>query len=204
MKKKLIAMLLTAAIAVSALAGCGSGSTSSEENGSAGTEAGAENAPEAGEKESSEESSEESVSSTDAVLKDGNITELLMVWPGSNASPASLQEVEDAMNEIIAPVVDARVKLQIIEWGSYDDQTNLMLSSGEKLDIFFTTSNIREKGQRGQLYDISGDVQTYAPDAYKVLERYIDACYFDGALYGLPSFRDMAAQAGLEIGRAHV
>ena len=30
---------------------------------------------------------------TDAVLKDGDTTEILMVWPGSNASPASMQEV---------------------------------------------------------------------------------------------------------------
>ena len=134
---------------------------------------------------------------TDAVLKDGDTTEILMVWPGSNASPASMQEVEDAMNELIAPVADAKIKLQIIEWGAYDDQVNLMLSSGEKLDIFLGTSNIRERGQRGQLYDISEDVQTYAPDAYAAMERYINACYFDGALYGLPIYRDMAAQAGL-------
>lgn len=134
---------------------------------------------------------------TDAVLKDGDTTEILMVWPGSNASPASMQEVEDAMNELIAPVADAKIKLQIIEWGAYDDQINLMLSSGEKLDIFLGTSNIRERGQRGQLYDIAEDVQTYAPDAYAAMERYINACYFDGALYGLPIYRDMAAQAGL-------
>ena len=69
---------------------------------------------------------------------------------GSNASPASMQEVEDAMNELIAPVADAKIKLQIIEWGAYDDQINLMLSSGEKLDIFLGTSNIRERGQRGK------------------------------------------------------
>ena len=53
--------------------------------------------------------------------------ELLMVWPGSNASPADMQAVEDAMNEIIGEKVDAKVKLQIIEWGAYNDQTNLML-----------------------------------------------------------------------------
>lgn len=196
-KKKLIAMLLTASMAISVLAGCGNKPSEEGEDGQQAAESGQEEVQETEQGTGEGEESEGEEASGDAVLKDGEMTELLMVWPGSNASPASMQEVEDAMNEIIAPVVDAKVKLQIIEWGSYDDQTNLMLSSGEKLDIFFTTSNIREKGQRGQLYDISKDIQTYAPDAYKALERYIDACYFDGALYGLPSFRDMAAQAGL-------
>lgn len=44
------------------------------------------------------------------------------------------------MNEIIGEKVDAKVKLQIIEWGAYNDQTNLMLSSGEKLDMVFLMS----------------------------------------------------------------
>ena len=58
------------------------------------------------------------------------------------------------------------------------------------------SDGIREEGQRGQLYDVSDMIKTYAPEAYQAMERYIDACYFDGALYGLPSYRDMAAQAG--------
>ena len=28
------------------------------------------------------------------------------------------------------------------------------------------------------------------------MERYIEACYFDGNLYGLPTYRDLASQAG--------
>ena len=71
-----------------------------------------------------------------------------------------------------------------------------MLSSGEKLDMVFLMSNIREDGQRGQLYPINDLVETYAPDAYSAMERYIEACYFDGDLYGLPTYRDLASQAG--------
>lgn len=184
MKKKLITVLLTASMIVSTLTGCGNSPANS-----------------GGDKPAAETVNDtitaESSSETDSVLKDGEMAEILMIWPGSNASPASLQEVEDAMNEIIAPVADAKVKLQIIEWGAYGDQINLMLSSGEKMDIYLDTDGIREKGQRGQLHDISDEIRIYAPDAYKAMERYIDACYFDGALYGLPSYRDMAAQAGL-------
>ena len=71
-----------------------------------------------------------------------------------------------------------------------------MLSSGEKLDMVFLMSNIREDGQRGQLYPINDLIETYAPDAYSAMERYIEACYFDGNLYGLPTYRDLASQAG--------
>ena len=184
MKRKLITILLAASMAVSALTGCGNSSANSGSD------------KPAAETVTGEEANQEA-NTADAVLKDGEMSEILMVWPGSNASPASLQEVEDAMNEMIAQKADAKVKLQIIEWGAYGDQLNLMLSSGEKLDIFMGIGGIREAGQRGQLYDISEDIKVYAPEAYRTMERYINACYFDGALYGLPNYRDMAAQAGL-------
>ena len=181
MRKKMAAAVLMAAMTASLLAGCGD-SKSSDSTKADSAQTTASNQSEAGDSTSD--------------LKDGKIEELLMVWPGSNASPADMQAVEDAMNEIIGEKVDAKVKLQIIEWGAYNDQTNLMLSSGEKLDMVFLMSNIREDGQRGQLYPINDLVETYAPDAYSAMERYIEACYFDGDLYGLPTYRDLASQAG--------
>ena len=181
MRKKMAAAVLMAAMTASLLAGCGD-SKSSDSTKADSAQTTASNQSEAGDSTSD--------------LKDGKTEELLMVWPGSNASPADMQAVEDAMNEIIGEKVDAKVKLQIIEWGAYNDQTNLMLSSGEKLDMVFLMSNIREDGQRGQLYPINDLIETYAPDAYSAMERYIEACYFDGNLYGLPTYRDLASQAG--------
>lgn len=161
MRKKMAAAVLMAAMTASLLAGCGD-SKSSDSTKADSAQTTASNQSEAGDSTSD--------------LKDGKTEELLMVWPGSNASPADMQAVEDAMNEIIGEKVDAKVKLQIIEWGAYNDQTNLMLSSGEKLDMVFLMSNIREDGQRGQLYPINDLIETYAPDAYSAMERYIEAC----------------------------
>ena len=178
MKKKLITLLLAASMIVSTLSGCGNSSSGGGSD---------KPAAETGNETGNETGTAEAADAADSVLKDGDMAEILMIWPGSNASPASMQEVEDAMNEIIAPVADAKVKLQIIEWGAYGDQINLMLSSGEKMDIFMQSDGIREEGQRGQLYDVSDMIKTYAPEAYQAMERYIDACYFDGALFSLAS-----------------
>ena len=167
MKKKLITLLLAASMIVSTLSGCGNSSSGSGSD---------KPAAETGNETGNETGTAEAADAADSVLKDGDMAEILMIWPGSNASPASMQEVEDAMNEIIAPVADAKVKLQIIEWGAYGDQINLMLSSGEKMDIFMQSDGIREEGQRGQLYDVSDMIKTYAPEAYQAMERYIDAC----------------------------
>lgn len=73
----------------------------------------------------------------DPILKDGEMSELLIVFPGSNSAPADREAIESAINDIIADTIDATVKLQPLEWGVYDDQINLMLSSGEKMDLYF-------------------------------------------------------------------
>lgn len=134
---------------------------------------------------------------SDSVLKDGKMTELTVVFPSSNASPAQLSEVEAAMNTIIQKTVDAKVKLQIIEWGAYQDQINLMLSSGEKMDMFFAISNLKDMANKGQLVPITDLVDKYAKKAKDIMSRYLDACYFNSDLYGFPTYRDLANQGGL-------
>lgn len=176
MKKKLVGVLLTMAMTASLLAGCGGASSSGD---------------------TQEKTKAESGTGADSVLKDGDMTELVLVKSGANASPADMQAVEDAMNEIIGETVDAKIKLQIIEFGAYDDQVNLMLSSGEKMDLVFSTDDIAGKAKRGQLYPITDLVDVYAKEAVEFLGDYLDASYFDGELYGLPAYRDMADQKGL-------
>lgn len=135
-------------------------------------------------------------SEVDPILKDGEMSELLIVFPGSNSAPADREAVESAINDMIADTVDATVKLQPLEWGVYDDQINLMLSSGEKMDLYFSYSGTKDYANRGQVTDITELVDTYASGAKAVMEKFIPACYVDGKLYGMPSFRDMAIQSG--------
>lgn len=177
--KRVVSIMLAAMMLV--LGGCGNNNTgSSGESPSAGQD--------------TDSSVEENGSSA---LKDGNMTELLVVFPGSNAAPASLQKVQDELNSIITETMDATVKLQIQEWGTYTDQTNLMLSSGEKMDIFFSFSGTKDYAAKGQLLPITGLLDTYGVGIKEHMQSYTDACYVSGELYGVPTFHEYAQQAGL-------
>lgn len=136
--------------------------------------------------------------STEAsALKDGKKTELRIVLPGSSSSPASLQEVEDSMSSIISSAVDATISLDILEWGIYADQMNLLLSSGEDIAAIFTFSNSKNYANSGQVRDITEMVGTYAPDIVQAFGKYMDACNVDGKLYGIPTFHEYTKGAGL-------
>jgi len=132
-----------------------------------------------------------------SVLKDGNPVELDLYVPGPNANPASLTEVESTINDLIKDKIDATVKINIIEWGSYADQLNLILSSGEKSDITFTFSSTTTFAKNGQIQAITQLAQEYAPDICSQFGNYLDACKVDGELYGFPTFHEYAYRAGL-------
>ena len=133
----------------------------------------------------------------DSVLKDGSLTEIWVTFPATSSAPASLSEVEDAINAKVSGTMDAVIKLKVLEWGTYTDQTNLMLSSGEKMDLFFSYSGTKDYVNKGQLTPITGLIDVYGKDLQEAMGKYIDACYVGDELYGVPTFRDLATQAGL-------
>jgi putative aldouronate transport system substrate-binding protein len=134
---------------------------------------------------------------TSAVLKDGKDTQIDIVFAGSSSAPADLEEVEAAINSIVQETVDCTVNLNILEWGVYSEQQNLMLSSGEPIDIVLLAGNVPSAINSGQVMDISDLVEEYAPDALEEMGQYIEACYTDGALYGFPTYHEYAQGGGL-------
>ncbi len=139
----------------------------------------------------------EAASGPEAVLKDGKETELRVVFPGGSSSPKDLAAVEEQINSIVSQYMDAKVKLNILEWGVFSDQQNLILSSGEDVALMFTYSSSRTFANNGQVMDITELSNTYAPEAQKSFAKYLDACRIGGKLYGMPTFHEYTKSAGL-------
>lgn len=133
----------------------------------------------------------------DSALRDGEMTSLKVVFPGGTSSPASLDAVEEQMNQIISEYMDAVVDLEILEWGVFGDQQNLMLSSGEDVALMFTYNSSRNFAASNQVQDISELCDTYASDALEIFGKYVDACRINGKLYGLPTFHEYTKDSGL-------
>ena len=90
MKKRILSILLAAAMTVALVTGCGK----MDNNGTPSKESTA-----AESKNSSAEESKTTTEGTDSVLKDGNVVELEMLIP--NADQPNREAVEDAMNAAI-------------------------------------------------------------------------------------------------------
>ncbi|KKC49246.1 MULTISPECIES: ABC transporter substrate-binding protein [unclassified Paenibacillus] len=181
MKKSIYTLSMLALGGMLALAGCGNGNNGGKaDNSASGTaNAGAEGAGAAG------------------GLKPYKIT---LVYPGS--APKDLQMVQDAMSKYLTEKINATIELKPIEWGSWDDKTNLMKLSNEPFDLMFTASwfNYAKDVSKGQFLPLEELMAKNGKDIQGVLgDDFINGAKISGKLYGLPTHKEFAQGFGLVL-----
>lgn len=160
--KKLIALLL-ALIMVLSLVACGS---------SGGSEAPADGAANEGNADST-----------------GEIYEVVMQYPTFGTTPADLQMVEDAINARTEPEIGVHVTFYPVMAFDLNSTTNLMVSSGEKLDLAMSMFEGGVGGyvNKGALIELDDLVAEYGQGIVAAEGVAMAGGYFGGKLYGVPT-----------------
>ena len=174
MKKKLLAVLLTAAMVVATLAGCGNTPGNESSGGEKSTQ------PAEGSQTSSTESTPASSESAD----DGEVIELeFWAWWSSDArKPYILQMVEDFNNS----QSKYHVTYVDIPWGDIFTKNIAQIKAGEPCDIMANDlKQVRFRAAEGQVDPISPYVTDDVLAGF--YDQYIETCTGeDGQLYALP------------------
>lgn len=126
--------------------------------------------------------------------------EIVIAFPG--VEQKDIQLVQDQINRLTKEKINATVKIITISFASWVQQTNLMLASGEKLDMMWTSSffNYNSYVAKGQLKPLDALVEKYGSNVKASLEpSVLNAAKVDGELYGIPSIRDFAADQGFIV-----
>jgi putative aldouronate transport system substrate-binding protein len=129
------------------------------------------------------------------------VEELTLAFPFVGAIPKDMQLIEDAINEISVAKIGAKVKFLPISVSEWQQQTNLMFTSNEKLDLFLifgtTYSNMIAKGQ---LVPLDTLIKEHGEGITAALgEEYLQAAKVKGKVYGVPTVRDLATSYGLTM-----
>lgn len=181
MKKKLLSVLLTAAVVLS-LTACG--------NKTAGTKEESQGISE----EQEEENRETNENKAEAV----NIT---LSFPILTSVPEDLKKVEDKLSDIAMEKYNCSITLQPLGFGDFVSQAPLMLTGGGDVDLlihFDPITNYSSMVSRGQIVDLTDYLEEYAPDVLKTVgEDYLSACRVNGKLYGVPTMHDLATSYGV-------
>ena len=161
--KRIAATILTASLAVSMLAGCGSGNDKKADNGG---------------------SSEEPYQAT-------------LLYIVANDSATGIADVEEAFNKLTMDNLNISVDLVPMSISTYNQQLQLMLSSGEKLDLFPLNANRASSYiDSGYVVDLS-DYLDAAPETVDMLGMDdISCCSEDGFIWGFPIMAERAHPTG--------
>ena len=215
MKKKALAALLSAAMVMTSLIGCGGGaadSASSTENAETKQEAATEENEEATGEEADGELSlaEQAIADRKAKAEETGEYEKVVVsffdWTGA---PAGIDRVNAKLSEYTREKLGVDMELLIIDVAAYTEDLKLMLSSGEQVDLFSTCGpGYMTCVNNGYTADLEEDglLDNYGADLKNLIRTdYLDACRVGGTLYGVPPIKDYAIQtACLLIGTEYL
>ena len=109
-------------------------------------------------------------------------------------------EVEAAINEIIQPLIGAKIDLQFIDWAAYKEKMNMKLTAGEYFDIAYGGFDRVTATKNGALMALDDLLEQYAKELKEELPQYMwDAATTDGKIYCVPNYQCMAYPKGVAV-----
>ncbi|WNR42725.1 ABC transporter substrate-binding protein [Paenibacillus roseipurpureus] len=116
-----------------------------------------------------------------------------------------MQTVEDALNKLIKPKINATVKLKSIDWGVYEEKMKVSMASGEPYDLVWTSAGFNNYFQNvanGAYAPLDELIAKY-PDLKKgIPDMFWNAVKVKGKVYGVPVFQQSTAGYGYTIQKA--
>lgn len=127
--------------------------------------------------------------------------EITIALPIFGAVPADIELVEDEISKLTQEKLNATVSILPISLGSYDQQMNLMTSSGEKLDLMFTFgigSQYATNALNGKLLPIDDMLEQHGQGIVEAVGAdYMESARVAGKIHGVPTLHSYASQPAI-------
>ena len=144
---------------------------------------------------------EEKKDSGDAKVDTQKEVELSFYFP--NTPQKDLQSVEDALNALVKPKINATIKLNLVDWSAYDQKISMMMGAGEAFDICFTsawTNIYTQSAGKGAYKDLTPLLDEYAPKTKEVVpDNFWKAVQVNGKTYAVPNVQQDAVGYGYSV-----
>ena len=192
MRKKVVSVLLTAAMTATMLAGCGNKQTADSQLGESYEETmAAVQSEEAATKETE----------TTAQAKELDYSERVdLVFYLLGDAPAGLDRVEDKINEILLEKANATVDFQFSTWTDWGEKYKLQLTTGG-VDLIYTASwnNFGQLAQSGAFLPLDDLLDQVSPDYKAQIDpAALEGCRVNGKIMTIPCLWKQYTPAGIE------
>ena len=183
MKKKLLSALLTTAMVLGAVTGCGS---TTEESVTENTNSTSTNVTDSA-KDS--EASGESATITDPSLRPDTLDTITVVLFGEE-SPRMQELMENEFQQVFIDEINTKVELMYLPWteNGAGGKVDLMIASGQEFDACIVDPKWAASSySKGYLQDLSSVIDTYLPDWHETMNEVAFEAYRHGdGIYAIP------------------
>lgn len=121
-------------------------------------------------------------------------------------TPKDLQLVQDEINKKLLEKINAKINWQVITAGSWSQKINLMLASGEKLDLLpVQGASFSSSVSKGQIIELDDLLNKYGQGIKAAVgEDYLKAGKVNGKIYAVTPVKALTAGYGLKIKKEYV
>ncbi len=176
--KKTVALMATAALAGSALTGCGS----------------SPDAPASTPGSKTEDSTQDQGTGSGSQETPKEVVELVWYSVG-NGMPDNYDAWKANLDAYLEEKIGVHLDMQVVSWSDWDGRRNTIVSTNEPYDIMFTNLGTYSNDVNiGAFADITELVKTASPELYQFIpEDYWGATAIGGKIYGVPTYKDSSS-----------
>lgn len=133
-------------------------------------------------------------------VKADDLYEVVIQFPTLGDTPQDLQMVQDELNKITEEEIGVHVTFYPCNAFELSNTTNLMVSSGEKLDLAMCMfeGGAQSYVNKGMLIELDDLVEEYGQDILEAEGVAMSGGYYDGILYTIPTEEKMGRVKAFE------
>jgi putative aldouronate transport system substrate-binding protein len=171
MKKRFIALLLTAVLALSVLGGCGD-----------------EKKPAGNDNPTQGASAKQETTATKAPDKPGEVSTVVILYPGEETDSMA-NFINNQLNPRLADEIGIKLKFIYKGWDQYWEQKSILLAAKEPIDLYWDgLPDLSTMVNKQEAQPIGDLIKENCPDMLKVIpESQLAGGLVNGVQYGIPS-----------------
>lgn len=131
-----------------------------------------------------------------------------LTWYAIGSPQKDQQMVIDEMNKTLKEKLNVTLKMNVLDWGAYNDKMKVIMAGGEPFDICFTaswTNNYNGAVAKGAYLELDELIQKYGKSILEQMPKdYWNAMKVNGKIYGIFNYQIACMNNGFVADKALV
>ncbi|GGH37227.1 ABC transporter substrate-binding protein [Paenibacillus segetis] len=121
-----------------------------------------------------------------------------LIWYTVGAPQKDVDKVMEEVNKYTKEKINATIKMKMIDFGDYSQKMQVMVASGEPMDIMFTCSwafDYVQNARKGAFMELDDLLKNQGKDIVATLDpAFLEGSKVDGHNYAVPANKELPAQ----------